>query len=204
MNHARSLSRGFTIVELLIVIVIIAILAAITIVAFNGIQQRAENAKTVSALNAYKKILKQYHTLREQHVTTGGMCLGDQYPLLSSTAEGCRRSSAVIVNMTSAQKTALGEVASSFPMPSTKKYSNSSGTDEFMGIWFYGTGYNYKIDGEARGWIQYVYGATECPETSYTLASSASGGYDATPITSGLNRYQTVNSSAVLCLSPVL
>lgn len=34
--------RGFTIVELLIVIVIIAILAAITTVAFNGIQQRAK------------------------------------------------------------------------------------------------------------------------------------------------------------------
>ena len=36
--------KGFTIVELLIVIVVIAILAAITIVAFNGIQQRAKNS----------------------------------------------------------------------------------------------------------------------------------------------------------------
>ena len=34
--------KGFTIVELLIVIVIIGILAAITIVAYNGIQQRAQ------------------------------------------------------------------------------------------------------------------------------------------------------------------
>jgi prepilin-type N-terminal cleavage/methylation domain-containing protein len=36
--------RGFTIVELLIVIVIIGILAAITIVAYNGIQNRAQQA----------------------------------------------------------------------------------------------------------------------------------------------------------------
>jgi prepilin-type N-terminal cleavage/methylation domain-containing protein len=36
-------SRGFTIVELLIVIVVIGILAAITIVAYNGVQNRAND-----------------------------------------------------------------------------------------------------------------------------------------------------------------
>lgn len=36
---------GFTIVELLIVIVVIGILAAITIVAYNGVQNRANNTK---------------------------------------------------------------------------------------------------------------------------------------------------------------
>ena len=42
--------RGFTIVELLIVIVVIAILAAITIVAYNGIQQQARNAAMTATL----------------------------------------------------------------------------------------------------------------------------------------------------------
>ena len=37
--------RGFTIVELLIVIVVIGILAAITIVAYNGVQNRAKDTK---------------------------------------------------------------------------------------------------------------------------------------------------------------
>ena len=48
--------RGFTIVELLIVIVVIAILAAITIVAYNGIQNRA---KASSAQSAAATVIKK-------------------------------------------------------------------------------------------------------------------------------------------------
>jgi len=40
----QNKNRGFTIVELLIVVVVIAILAAITIVSYNGITQRAKEA----------------------------------------------------------------------------------------------------------------------------------------------------------------
>lgn len=49
--------RGFTIVELLIVVVVIAILAAITIVSYNGITNRANQsaAKSVAA-NVQKKV----------------------------------------------------------------------------------------------------------------------------------------------------
>lgn len=46
----KKRQTGFTIVELLIVIVIIGILAAITVVAYNGIQQRAKNQQASSDL----------------------------------------------------------------------------------------------------------------------------------------------------------
>ena len=49
--------KGFTLVELLIVIVVIAILAAITIVAFNGIQERGRQAKIQADLGQIEKAI---------------------------------------------------------------------------------------------------------------------------------------------------
>lgn len=53
-------TRGFTIVELLIVIVVIGILATITIVAFNGIQTRANTAAATSDLAAFRKAVELF------------------------------------------------------------------------------------------------------------------------------------------------
>jgi type II secretion system protein G len=54
-------SSGFTIVELLIVIVVIGILAAITIVAYNGVQQRARYSAMQSDISSLNKAIQLYY-----------------------------------------------------------------------------------------------------------------------------------------------
>ncbi len=76
MNKTTS---GFTIVELLIVIVVIAILAAITIVSYNGIQTRAYNSKMFSVANQYYKALASYSTVSGSYPASNS-CLGKGYP----------------------------------------------------------------------------------------------------------------------------
>ena len=74
--------RGFTIVELLIVIVVIAILASITVVAYNGVQVRAQNASRLSEYNAWRKVFELYKVANGTYptVTAGGYCLGTNFP----------------------------------------------------------------------------------------------------------------------------
>lgn len=72
LNNINTLrkDRGFTIVELLIVIVVIAILAAITIVAYNGIQNRAKTSSGQSLANTIVKKAEAYNTVESAYPST--------------------------------------------------------------------------------------------------------------------------------------
>lgn len=76
---------GFTIVELLIVIVVIAILASISVVAYTGMRERANDSKRLSDANGIIKALNVYYA---QHGSYPGHTSGGSWELSSTETTG--------------------------------------------------------------------------------------------------------------------
>lgn len=70
----NNINHGFTIVELLVVIVVIGVLAAISIVAYNGIQERAHIASAQSDLRSLGTAM-QLHQAEHGSLPTNGTSL---------------------------------------------------------------------------------------------------------------------------------
>lgn len=75
----KKATSGFTIVELLIVIVVIAVIASISIVAYSGVQERARNVKTIAGAREYIKALRLYAVDHGGYPDTPYSCLGEGY-----------------------------------------------------------------------------------------------------------------------------
>ncbi len=65
----RKNNRGFTIVELLIVIVVIGILAALVVVTYNGIQQKARDTERKTDINALHGQFEAYQAQNGKYPT---------------------------------------------------------------------------------------------------------------------------------------
>lgn len=70
MNIKTKSQSGFTIVELLIVVVVIAILAAITLVSFNNITNRANASAALELASAWQKKVEAYNAENAAYPTT--------------------------------------------------------------------------------------------------------------------------------------
>ena len=148
---------GFTIVELLIVIVVIAILAAMTVVAFNGVQARAENSKTLAAVDQYSKALQLYKTNTGDYPLTGG---GFQFGCIAesgtcalvggATGPDCASIGASGVNAT--LNTAIKTVIASIPSVSEQTLQCESKTVKGAIFIVYG---NYYGGDNRNGYLLY-------------------------------------------------
>lgn len=119
---AWAKQKGFTIVELLIVIVVIAILAAISIVAYTGIQDRARYSQALNNLQTINKGIKLYQAQN------------GNYPIVTTWQYYCSNPSAFI--------TGLGEVMETIPPAPCAGPNNADDT------WIYrsdATGAEYKL-----------------------------------------------------------
>lgn len=82
MNVSKTMQYGFTIVELLVIVVVIGVLASISTVAYNGIQKRALNSSRESEMKAWDKQFQAYKALNGSYPTMadGDYCLGVGFP----------------------------------------------------------------------------------------------------------------------------
>lgn len=126
---------GFTIVELLIVIVVIGILAAITVVAYNGIQQRANNTAKYQAAANYEKSIQLYVTENNTYpaMGAGSVCLGRGYTIRGTDTVGSCGGSDYTTKEDATFNAAIRTVLTNIPEGNNKVVTKEGGVT-FVGI----------------------------------------------------------------------
>lgn len=177
--YKKAHHSGFTIVELLIVIVVIAILATISIVAYNGIQQRANNTAIIDAASKSLRVVQAY------------IAANGKYPMVSASGasacvtidSGCA-SSGTAVNAYASFDTAvatLGTLPRNVPAPNTDnkgiifQYSPSvtfEGVNQPMLLIYYLSGTSQKCG--LANVMQYQWPDISASTTGYSSNISAS------------------------------
>jgi type IV pilus assembly protein PilE len=69
-----KLHKGFTMIELMIVVAIVAILAAISIPAYNDYVTRSKITEATSTLSSLRVRMEQYYQDNRSYVTAAGVC----------------------------------------------------------------------------------------------------------------------------------
>jgi len=90
----RKSTSGFTIIELLVIIIVIGILASITIVSYNSIQVQARNTEREVEVKGWIALFKKYKSLHGTYppMANGYYCLGNGFPNGPDGQPRCRDS----------------------------------------------------------------------------------------------------------------
>lgn len=169
MNFSKlNKQKGFTIVELLIVIVVIGILAAITIVAYNGIQNRGKAAGAQAAANSLDKKAEIYFAENSQYPITASVITGTgtQNSVATTTSSTWYSAQGSAFTTTAATAATAGGMHSLLAAPADSKtlyYTNSASATGGC-IWYY--------DYQVPTWKSVQVGSVTCPALPTTAASS--------------------------------
>ena len=164
--NIRTKLHGFTIVELLIVIVVIAILAAISIAAYTNIQQRAKNTAIINAASQSLKMIQAYIAANGTYPLKGNACI--------TVESGCSMAGTV-VSMNSTFNTnmaTVGTLSKSVPVEgnhfglmylySSLTTFNSESQPAYLRYYLFGTSQPCRVPG-VMAWLS---------SDTYGLASS--------------------------------
>ncbi len=170
----NNLVKGFRIVELLVVIVVISILASITVVSFNGIQNRAYVTKASSTVDTIIKTAELYKVVYGSYPTTdnSAVCVGTaaNYPAANGfTAGACASESSITVNP--AFNALLAEFISTIPdgsLPAVEIEGSS------------GRGVIYVSDGNYIELFYTIKGDINCPKGNKNLNENGTSSCDLT------------------------
>lgn len=149
MLRLKTNQSGFTIVELLIVIVVIGILAAITIVAYNGIQARGKDANINATANQIQKSIQLWYAetniLPSAGWTSTGPVVNDACPGTTTASGGWFQSGVYVCTMHDLLKARgylTNNITSSLPKNTVTGSSGNvfmfypCGTGRYILIWF--------------------------------------------------------------------
>lgn len=176
-SFRKQSSRGFTIVELLIVIVVIAVLAAITIVAYNGVQQRANNAAIIDAASKSMRMIQAYIAANGTYPANAQSCI--------TNTSGCTVNTFAIGTAAAFDTSiaTMGTLPRSIPMSGATNQSgllytytatrtyNGDVQPVILYYWLYGTSQQCGLSDVVTGWTVGVSSVT-----GYTAANDSSTG----------------------------
>lgn len=121
LQKVSSKYDGFTIVELLIVIVVIGILAAITLVTYGTIQQKATNTSVIDAASKSSRMIQAYIAANGSIPVPAGACI--------TIDSGCATGGSYAANSTfNTNMATVGTIPRSVPI---------SGSDHYGVIYYY-------------------------------------------------------------------
>ena len=158
LGKLKNRQAGFTIVELLIVVVIIAILAAITIVGYNGMQNRAHASRAGSVASSYVKLLKMYKSEHGRYPVADNICLSGNGTMPAKDGFATNACTTWGDSIDPAFNAALQQYSKS-TIDGTLPTMDWGGGDRSRGI-----AYSSRSDGSGASIVYSVKGDVACPQ----------------------------------------